>query len=159
MSSFLFDASKVEPQESFEPIPAGTYIAVIEESEVKTTKAGNGQYLKLRWKILDGQYKGRVLFGNLNVSNTNAEAERIGQRQLSALCHAVGVLQLQDTQQLHAKPVKIKVKIRTDETGKYGDQNEITAYESAGATAAFAVPAAAPSAPAAPAAPWARRAA
>ena len=107
--------------------------------------------------MIDGQYKNRVLFGNLNIVNANPEAEKIGQRQLSGLCHAVGVLQLQDTSQLHNKPVKIKVKVRVDETGKYDDQNDVAGFEAvSGTVVATAAPAAAP---AGNAAPWAKRAA
>jgi len=157
MASITFDASKVAPQEAFSVIPAGSYIAQIEESEIKPTKAGTGQMLKLKWRILDGQYKNRVLFGNLNIVNANPEAEKIGQRQLSGLCHAVGVLQLQDTSQLHNKSVKIKVKVRVDESGKYDDQNDVAGFEAvSGTVVATAAPAAAP---AGNAAPWAKRAA
>lgn len=156
MASLSFDASKVAPQEGFTVIPAGSYIAQIEESEIKATKSGTGQMLKLKWRILDGQYKNRVVFGNLNIVNQNPEAEKIGQRQLSALCHAVGVLQLADTSQLHARPCKIKVKVRVDQSGKYDDQNEVSGFESAGSVGA--VMPAAVVAPQANSAPWAKRA-
>jgi len=160
MAQINFDATKVQPQEAFTVIPAGSYIAQIEESEIKATKSGTGSMLKLKWKILDGQYKNRVIFGNLNIVNANPEAEKIGQRQLSALCHATGVMQLADTVQLHNRPCKIKVKVRVDESGKYDDQNEVSAFEAIAAGAApaptqFAAP---PTAPSAPTAPWAKKA-
>lgn len=157
MATLTFDASKVAPQEGFSVIPAGSYIAQIEESEIKPTKSGTGQMLKLKWRVLDGQYKNRVIFGNINIVNANPEAEKIGQRQLSALCHAAGVLQLQDTAQLHAKPMKVKVKVRVDETGKYDDQNEITNYEAV--SGGFAAAPAAPAPASAASAPWAKKAA
>ena len=159
MASFSFDASQVAPQDSFSLLPAGSYIAQIEESEIKATKAGTGQMLKLKWRVVDGQYANRVLFQQINIVNQNPKAEEIGQRQLSSLCHAVGVLKLNDTAQLHAKPVKIKVKIRVDDTGKYDDQNEVTSFESAAGTtaAAHAAVAAAPAAASVP--PWQKRAA
>ena len=34
-----FDANEVDPATSFDPIPAGKYLAVIAESEMKATKA------------------------------------------------------------------------------------------------------------------------
>ena len=37
-----FDASKVEPASSFDPIPAGKYLAVIVASELRPTKSGSG---------------------------------------------------------------------------------------------------------------------
>ena len=156
MAQINFDATKVQPQEAFTVIPAGSYIAQIEESEIKATKSGTGSMLKLKWKILDGQYKNRVIFGNLNIVNANPEAEKIGQRQLSALCHATGVMQLADTVQLHNRPCKIKVKVRFDESGKYDDQNEVSAFEAVAAGAM--APAAPPTAPSAPTAPWAKKA-
>ena len=54
-----FDANLVEPTKALEPIPAGKYQAVIIESEMKPTKAGTGQYLELKFQILEGEYKGR----------------------------------------------------------------------------------------------------
>ena len=157
MATLTFDASKVAPQDGFSLLPAGSYIAQIEESEIKPTKKGTGQKLDLKWRILDGQYKNRVVFGSINIVNQNPESENIGQRQLSALCHAAGVLQLQDTAQLHAKPIKIKVKIKVDDTGQYDDRNEVSNYEAIpGGAPMPAAPATAP-APASNAAPWLRK--
>lgn len=155
MAQISFNASAVQPKKSFEPIPAGSYIASISESAIKPTSKGTGQIMNLTFDILDGQYKGRKVFDRINIQNQNPTAEKIGQEQLSALCHAVGVLQLQDTNQLHGRPVTIKVKIRKDDTGQYEDSNEVTGYLAANG----AVPAAsAPAAPAAaPAAPWLKK--
>ena len=38
-----FNAHEVEPNASFEAIPAGKYLAAITESEMKATKNGNGR--------------------------------------------------------------------------------------------------------------------
>lgn len=173
MAQLNFDARTVAPEASRDPIPAGVYLAHITESDVVATKAG-GQMLKLTHEILDGQCKGRKVWGNINVKNASAEAERIGQAQLSGLCHAVGVLDLRDTSMLHMLPVRVRVSIRPagpDRNGVQRDaQNEVKGYEAAGGAPAqpsFQQPAAqqqpasqAPRPPAAaPAqAPWARRA-
>lgn len=169
MAQFAFDATQVAPQESLSPIPAGVYVAHIIDSEVRPLKSGMGQALALTFEVLDGSYRGRKVFTQLNVQHRgSAEAERIAQAQLSALCHATGVLKLTDSVQLHMKPVRIRVKVRRDETGQYGDRNEVTGYEAAAGVTLppGAAPAAAPFAPAAqpaPAAaqtpPWAKRAA
>ena len=42
-----FDANQVEPTGDFEPIPAGKYLAVITDSEMKPTKSGTGSLLQL----------------------------------------------------------------------------------------------------------------
>lgn len=184
MAQLSFDATTVAPQQSFDPIPAGVYIAHIIDSDVIATQSG-GQMLKLTHEVLDGPYKGRRVWSNINIRNASAEAERIGQSQLSALCHAAGVLQLQDSAQLQRIPLRMRVTIRPagpDKRGIHRDaQNDIKGYEAATGAAPAApamqhthaapaaaqqpawqrsVPAAPPPAmPAAPAAaPWARRA-
>lgn len=157
MTQLVFNASTVDPNPGFDPIPAGVYIAQIVESDVKPTKNGGGQYVQFTLEILDGPCKGRKVWSRINVRNQSTEAERIGQAQLSQLQHALGVLQLQDTQQLHLRPLRIKVTVRKDE--QYGDSNEVKGFEAiANAQPGFVAPPAAnpaPPAPAAPVAPWA----
>lgn len=155
---FAFNAAAVPQNDSFDPIPAGDYIAQITESEIKNTKSGTGQMLNLRWQVLDGPFKGRLVFDRINIINQNPDAQRIGQGQLSSLCHILGVLNLTDSSQLHMKPATIKVKIRKDD--QYGDSNEVKGYKAAVGAAPVAnafggVHAPAPSAaPAAPTPPW-----
>ena len=125
-----FNAAEVEPQSSMEPIPAGWYTCIITDSEFKPTKKGNGEYLQLRLDVIDGENEGRVLFDRLNLSNPNQTAVDIAQRQLSAICRAIGVMTPQDSADLHDKPIKVKVKIRPAGNG-YEASNEVSAYDSA----------------------------
>jgi hypothetical protein len=162
MASLNFDATNVAPSDSFAPLPAGTYIAQVTDSSIKPTKSGTGTILNLTWTILDGQFANRKVFDRVNIQNANPEAEKIGQRQLSSICHAAGVLKLADSNQLHGRPCKITLKIRVD--AQWGDSNEVKAYESAGAGAAPGVPSFAQQAASAPippsaAPPWAKAAA
>src|SRR5205823_847825 len=53
-----FNANDIEPSANFEPLPAGSYLAAITESEMMDTKAGTGQYVKLTFQVLDGPSKG-----------------------------------------------------------------------------------------------------
>ena len=123
-----FNANEVEPNASFEPIPAGKYLAAITESAMKPTKSGNGSFLELTFSILDGEYKGRALWARLNLNNPNATAVKISRGELSAICRAVGVMQPTDSAELHNIPLLITVKLkkRTD-----NDEltNEIKGYE------------------------------
>jgi hypothetical protein len=157
MSQLQFDASKVDPTPSFPVIPASIYLAQIVESEVKQTKAGTGSYAALTFEVLDGEHKCRRVFTNINIANANPEAERIGQKTLSQLCHAIGVLQLTDTVQLHNRPVRIKVVVKKDE--QYGDKNEVKGFEAAAGVVLPPDAAAAAAAPAKAAPPWSKRAA
>lgn len=164
-----FNAAVVEPATVFDVMEPGWYDAKIDESEMKPTKDGSGAYLKLRFSIIGGKNNNQKVFQNLNLKNPNPTAVEIAQRQLSAICHSVGILQLQNSAQLHGIPLKIKLKIRKDPTKQYGDSNEISGYENINAAvqmspsysddsvpAGFAMPSApagfgAPAAPAAPA--------
>ena len=159
MASLTFDASTVAPQASSGPVPAGTYLAQCVDSDVQPLKSGNGTGLKLTFEIIDGQYKGRRIWENLNIQHSNEDTQRIAQSQLSALCHAVNVIKLQDTAALHHKPVTIKVVVR-EAKGEYQASNNIKGYESAGGSIpAFLAPAAdaAPAAPVSKAPAWAKK--
>ena len=127
-----FNANEVEPTSSFEPIPAGKYLAAITDSELKATKNGSGRYLQFTFTIIEGEYKNRVLWARLNLENPNATAVKIARAELSAICHATGVLQPRDSVELHNIPLAIIVKLRKrDDNGELS--NEIKGYERKGA--------------------------
>lgn len=162
MANLSFNASTIEPSTPFEVLPKGKYLAMIVASELKPTKQRNGEYLQLTVEIVDGATgKGRKIFDRLNIRNTNKQAEDIAQRQLSAICHAVGVIELNDSEQLHNIPMVIELGI--EDNDEYGPQNRIKNYSSANGTPAprAAAPAAQPAAaaPAAGAVPvWKKKA-
>ena len=123
-----FNANEVEPTSSFEPIPAGKYLAAITDSEMRTTKNGSGSYLQLAFTVLEGEHKNRVLWARLNLENPNATAVRMAQSELSAICHAVGVMQPRDSVELHNLPLTIVVKCKKrEDTGEL--TNEVKGYE------------------------------
>ena len=128
MATLQFDANQVEPQAPLEPVPSGLYTVMIVESDMKPTKAGDGQYLELVLQIIDGQYKGRKLWDRLNLFSKNQTAVQIAQSTLSAICHAVNVIQLQDSQQLHDKPLSAKVVYMPPKDG-FGEKNEVKGYK------------------------------
>lgn len=147
---------------SFDPLPPGWYTATITSGDIKSTKAGNGSYIALRFDIVGPTHQGRVVFGNLNIRNPNAKAEEIGRSQLGDICLAIGVTGVvTDTDQLIGGSLQIKLDIEKSE--QYGDKNQIRAFKalSGGAPAIgsfSAAPKAAAAAPAAKAAPpWARK--
>ena len=116
-----FNANDVEPNTAFEPIPAGKYLAAITASETKRNKANNGSYLELTLSILEGDFKGRVLWTRLNLDNPNATAVKIARGDLSAICRAVNVMQPKDSTDLHNLPLVVKVKLK-----KRADNDELT---------------------------------
>lgn len=122
-----FNANNVEPSSTFEAIPAGNYIAAIIASETKPTKNGGGSYLQLSFQILEGEYKGRLLWARLNLNNANALTVQIARAELSAICRAAGIMTPKDSVELHNLPMQISVKCRKrQDTGEI--TNEIRGY-------------------------------
>lgn len=129
MAILNFNANEVEPSRELEPIPAGKYVAVITDSEMKDTRAGTGRYLQLEFEITDGEFAGRKVWARLNIENRNPEAVRMARADLSAICRAVNVLTPNDSADLHNLPLVIKVHCRKDKnTGEI--TNDIRGYES-----------------------------
>ena len=117
-----FDARTVEPTADFDPLPAGKYVAAITESEMKPTKNGSGHYLQLTFTILEDEFKSRVLWARLNLENPNQTAVKIARAELSAVCHAVGVMQPRDSVELHNLPLVIAVGLKKrQDTGEMGN--------------------------------------
>ena len=147
---------------NFEPLPAGWYTATISQSELKATKAGNGQYIKLRYDITGPTHQGRVVFGNLNIKNANPKAEEIGRQQLGDIMRAIGLAKVTDTDQLIGGQIAIKLEVKED--AQYGASNEVKGFKSvsgSAAPAAASIPSKtaspAPAAPAKAAPPWAKK--
>jgi Protein of unknown function (DUF669) len=141
MARLSFNADKVDPKSDFDPIPAGKYLAIITESEVKPTKAGTGSYLQLKFQILEGEFKDRLVWARLNLENPNPKAVQIAEAELSTLCRAIGVMSFQDSAALHNLPVVIKVKCKQrPDSDEYS--NEIKGYFKRETPSTFPQPAA-----------------
>jgi|TARA_R110000787_G_scaffold161705_1_gene275092 hypothetical protein len=119
----MSDIPKDESTGSFEPIPSGTYDAIVQGIDLRKTKAGTGQYLACRLDVTGPTQQGRVLWANLNISNPNPKAEEIGRRQLGELMKAAGVSTVEDTDQLLGGRLSLGVQVKEDE--KYGKRNEV----------------------------------
>lgn len=119
----------IPEQDGFEPIPAGWYNARITEAEVKSTKAGTGSYIKVRYDITGPTHQGRVIYGNINLSNPNQQAEQIGIQQLGSLARAIGLEVISDSDQLINRDVQIKLSIKKDTSGQYNDSNDVKGFK------------------------------
>lgn len=155
--SFDVNAMPAKSGGAFEPLPAGWYTATISQAELKDTKAGTGQYIKLRYDITGPSHEGRVVFGNLNIKNPNPKAEEIGRADLGEIMRAIGLGKVTDTDQLIGGQLGIKLAIKED--AQYGASNEVKGYKSISGSVA---PSATPAAPAAAstksaAPPWAKK--
>lgn len=134
-----FDANQVEPTGDFDPIPAGKYLAVITDTEMKPNKAGTGSLLQFTFQIIEGEYQNRLIWTRLNLDNPNATAVQIARSDLSAICRAVGVPSPKDSAELHNLPLVINVRCRKrNDTGDI--VNEIKGYAKREQVAQASVP-------------------
>lgn len=149
MPTLNLDLSQIQPLEGFsgEPLPNGNYTCVATDSQMRVTKAGTGKYLEVTFDVIEGAHKGRKLWSRFNIENPSERARTIGLGQLKQLGEAVGVPHIKESEQLHGKPVTLRVVVRRDPN--FGPSNEVKGYMPAVA----ASPAASAPAPAS-AAPW-----
>lgn len=124
---------------SFEPLPEGKYLLIVEASEAKPTKAGTGTGINLKFQVVDGKHKGRTFFHWLNYEHASADAQRIGRAELAMLCRAVNVPGAKDTLELHNIPFCGTVKVTPGKDG-YGPGNKLAKAEPKAAFAAAVVP-------------------
>lgn len=143
-----FDASQVPEQQEFAALPEGQYVVIATASEMKPTKNGQGQFLQFTFEVLDGPQKGRKLWARLNLMNPNQTAVDIAQRELGAICRAVGVIKPNDSAELHNRPLMVTVAVEVDDRKR--ESNVIKKYEAVNVAGGMQPPAAAQPA----AAPW-----
>ena len=124
----------VRENESDDILPAGDYLAEIINTEMKTTKAGDGEYLSIMFKILEGTNKDKVVYTNLNLINPNQVAVNIATGTLDKICKACGKdrKKLDDSDELIRIPIIITVTKRPDDDAYPG--NEIKGYKKASAS-------------------------
>lgn len=140
-----FNAADSEYDEKrFEPVPSGDYKAIINQIVLATTKNGQGQYFACTFEIVDGDFAGRLIFTNINVTNQNSIAQDIGRRTFAQICRAVGVIKPESENDLCNKVMTITVGIEIDKNGQYEPKNNIKKFaeSSAVAPAKSAAPAA-----------------
>lgn len=130
-----FDPTEVPQDErSFEPMPAGDYNCQIVESEVVPTRTG-GEMLKLTLEVIDGQFANRKVWDNLNIRNSNPQAQSIAHRALADLCAACGLGPISDSEELHFKPFVAVIKIDPERTvgdKTYDARNGVKRYKARG---------------------------
>ncbi len=130
MPSIDFDVTQYEaaPRSDFAPLPPGEYTAVVTRTDLKATKAGNGEYIELTIDIIDGEHSGRKIWERLNVNNPSEQTMQIARSQLNQLATAVSQLPLTDTDQLLEIPFTLHLDIdRKDQT-----RNRVMGYSASG---------------------------
>ena len=154
-----------ETQADIAPLPSGEYLAHITDSDMKPTKKNDGEYLELEYTVIEGDCKGRKVWARLNLDNPNAQTVDIANRQMASIREATGVVNPQDSTELHYKPHFIRVEfIAAGTTQKNGyvttkASNEVRSWRKAEGAQAQPTGRSSGSVsgtPAAAAAPWKR---
>lgn len=147
----VFNADEMpQSDNNFDPIPAGWYSVSINSAELRDTKAGNGQFIAIRYDVTGPTHEGRVVLGNINIRNPNPKAEEIGHQQLGELMRAVGLSRVEDTDQLVGHSLQIKVAVSHSE--QYGASNDVKGFKAA--SGGSKAPSDAPKTAAAGTPPW-----
>ena len=105
-----FDANDYPLMSDRSVLEPGEYPAIIIKSDMKNTRAGNGQYLSLEFIIIgNGKGKGRKLWANLNLVNPSEVAVNIARSELATICKAIGLDNPGTSEAMHSKPMMISV--------------------------------------------------
>lgn len=151
-----FNASEINPNDQYAPLPAGSYPVIITDVEKRQTKDGQGTYMHITLDVQGGQYQGRKVFHNLTRENRNQKAVEFGDRLFAQICHAIGVLQPKEKEDICYKPLVAVLKVSKGSEG-YSDSNDVQRFEAlTDAIPSFNAPAPAPRQQTG-SAPWAAR--
>jgi hypothetical protein len=123
-----FDSDEHEDMSDFSPVPANEYTAQVKDSDYCDTKNKDGKYIKLAFEILEGEFKGRQIWTNLNMANNNPQTVEIAKKEFATLCRAVGKAKVQDTVELHGIPFILRVGIKPAK-GDYPAGNKTMGYK------------------------------
>ncbi|WP_028165444.1 DUF669 domain-containing protein [Bradyrhizobium elkanii] len=96
-------------------IPRDRYLLNIVEGEVKQNSKKTGDLFEFKTEVIEGEFAGVKVFGNINVTHQNVTAQKIGQAQLAALAEATGIgkANLTDTDQLLFQPFYADLDVET----------------------------------------------
>lgn len=131
-----FDVASIPP--SVDYIPPCKPPCLIESAEVKQTKAGTGHYIALVLIVLDGPYKNRKLFVNINIDNPSEKCVEIGRATLASLWKALGLVAVKSTDQVLNQVVVPHVRVKDG-------QNVVNTFSASVAQPAPTAPPIAPS--------------
>ena len=121
MSGFGFSANDVDYSNmgsqdgKFDPLPDGEYTVIVARLEPSPTKRG-GVMWKVGYQVVDGRYKNRYIWENLNVECPgSAKAENIARAKILDICWALGYEDATEPSNLLNKPFTGVVKSKRDD--------------------------------------------
>lgn len=111
-----------------EPVPTGWYDVIITNTKLENIKSGNGQRLDIYFKIISGEHNGQMAFASCNWLNSSEQATQIGRGQIKSLVLAAGIdpNTFMDTQMLHDRPLKVRLRFEEPNDPKYSGSNAVS---------------------------------
>ena len=104
--------------------------ARINHEALKQTKAGNGRYLQVAFKVTSGVAAGGTVWGQFTVMNPSAKAVEIGREQIGELGWACGLGKGADSSALKGKRLQIRVAMESSD--RFGDRPKPVAFKPIG---------------------------
>jgi Protein of unknown function (DUF669) len=116
-------------------LTGGDYIMMITADEFKPTKNGKGTGYLFDFQVCQGDRTGTTIKRWVNSENQSEMAERIGREEIKAIVEACGVLNPQDTNQIHNVPMIVTVEVEYKKDDKGNEEpsgNNFTKYKRLG---------------------------
>lgn len=107
-------------------LPEGEYTVIVDRQEMRQTKAGNDA-LKLGFKVTEGEFKGKMIFQQYNMTG-NEKAVEIARGQLKSLLVA-GNKPVAISGPHEFVGVEVNAYIKLEKNEQYGDQNRIAYFK------------------------------
>lgn len=122
------DLSDVQ-EKKFVPIHPGRYMMVASDASVRPTRDGTGEFVSVKFTIIEGECEGKTIYNNFNIKNKSEKAQAAGRSQLKAFLTAAGVTNysLNSVSEINGIIVVGIVKIKKDP--EYGDKPVVAYFE------------------------------
>lgn len=80
----------IKKKKTYEPIPKSAYRAIMTSVKEKKTNKGDGTYLEATFRVVDGEFKSRLIWHKFNIDSPYAKCKEIGLDQLNKFLKCVG---------------------------------------------------------------------
>ena len=127
MAYIGFDANEVEERTppSGSLLPVGMYDATITRVKFDDTKSG-GKRFEVEFDINSpAAYNRRKFWDNFNLINSNQTTVRIAKEQLADLVKAVGLLKLEEDEELIGKQCSLYIRVQESKNPQYPDPKNV----------------------------------
>lgn len=108
-------------------LPKDWYTLVCTSDEVVDISDNRGRLLKQMWSVVDGPHKGAKIFVNLNLWHINEDTAKSAWSDIAAQMAALGMTQLNDTREMHNRPLRALVGVKAA-SGGYEESNRVRAW-------------------------------